>query len=184
MGGIVLRYKRYADLFTLVHLFLVLLTMRDNCFIPKSGAPLVPTSNVPFIPTSNEPFIATSNAPFIPRGNAPFIATSNAPFIPKSNAPFIPTTNAQFTPKADALFAPACDIRFVPTCNAQFYPTQNRQIPSMHHWALLGHQQLREVQFTASNILVEAFASGSLPCALPLAPHCFTLNPFVSKFHE
>lgn len=47
---------------------------------------------------------------------------------------------------------------------------------------LLDHQQLRNVQFTTTNILIEAFAAGNLSCVvapsalLPLTFFCSTLN--------
>jgi hypothetical protein len=71
------------------------------------------------------------------------------------------------------LVVPTRNMWFVPPRANQFCPVQNGQVPLVYHQALLDHQQLRSVRFAASNILLEAFTSGNLPCVLlVLLPFC------------
>ncbi|KDQ25051.1 hypothetical protein PLEOSDRAFT_1086016 [Pleurotus ostreatus PC15] len=100
-----------------------------------------------FIPERSGPFVSTGSTLFVLTSNPPFVSTGNMPFVTMGSTPFIPTRN----------------VRFVPAHTNRLYPMENGRGPPMYHQALLDHQQLRRVQFAASNILIEAFASGNLP---------------------
>lgn len=63
--------------------------------------------------------------------------------------------------------------RFLPMHNEHpSFAARSQQNPSVNRAeairALLNHEQLCNVQVTAANILIEAFASGTLSCVLSL----------------
>ena len=63
--------------------------------------------------------------------------------------------------------------RFLPMHNEHpSFAARSQQNPSVNRAeairALLNHEHLRNVQVTAANILIEAFASGTLSCVLSL----------------